>query len=389
MKKLPPIMARQVAQVASVLPPHVGEDVGREIYQRYRCGESPASLARRYSLNVTRVRRLLARIRHQRIEELPLEHIANEEFKRMTASREKAILGPVPAPAKPPRQVRPAAGLPPYLASLYEVPLLTREQEIQLFRKMNYLKYKASHLAARLIRKHPDNTLLDRIEELYEQSLDVKNEIIRANLRLVVAFAKRCARSPQSLFEMISDGNISLIRAVEKFDYARGFKFSTYATWAIIRNFARTIPQENRYRTRFFTRGEEVIQTIWDERTNQQAEEAAHAQRQDQIARMMEHLDDREKQIIRYRYGLGPGREPMTLKEVGAQWASRRSGSGSCKLGPSPSFARQLKWKGSTCPKTHSVCEVRELCHVELLLKELPVEHAVELKRLIELHLFY
>ena len=303
--------------MASALPPHVGEDVGREMYQRYRRGESPAALARRYGLNVTRVRRLLARIRYQRIEELPLDHIANEEFKRMTAAREKAILGPVPAPAKPTKRVQPGAGLPPYLASLYEVPLLTREQEVHLFRKMNYLKYKASNLVSRLDPKHPDNPLLDRIEKLYEQSLGVKNEIIRANLRLVVAFAKRCARSPQPLFEMISDGNISMIRAVEKFNYARGFKFSTYATWAIIRNFAGTVPKENRYRTRFRTGGEELLQTIGDERTNQQAEEAAHAQRQDQIARMMEHLDDREKQIIRYRYGLGPGREPMTLKEVG------------------------------------------------------------------------
>ena len=116
----------------------------------------------------------------------------------MTAAREKTLLGPAPAPAKPPKRVRPPAGLPPYLASLYEVPLLTREQEVHLFRKMNYLKYKASKLVAQLDPEHPDNRLLDRIEKLYEQSVAVKNEIIRANLRLVVAIAKRYARSRRS-----------------------------------------------------------------------------------------------------------------------------------------------------------------------------------------------
>ncbi len=249
--------------------------------------------------------------------QLPLDYIPNEEFMRVTAAREMSILMPPPAPAKLPQRVLPPAGLPPYLASLYEVPLLTREQEVHLFRKMNYLKFKASKLVARLDPEHPNLRLQDRIETLYQQSVDVKNEIIRANLRLVVATTKRYLGSARPLFELVSDGNLSLIQAVEKFDYARGFKFSTYATWAIIRNFAGTIPTEQRYHTRFRTGSEELLQTTRDERTNQRAEEAAQAQRECQIARYMGRLDDREKQIIRYRYGLDAGREPMTLREVG------------------------------------------------------------------------
>jgi hypothetical protein len=92
--------------------------------------------------------------------ELPLNHIPNEEFMRVTAAREKAVRLPAPATAKPPERVPPPTGLPPYLASLYEVPLLTREQEAHLFRKMNYLKYKASQLVARLDPEHPDHRLL-------------------------------------------------------------------------------------------------------------------------------------------------------------------------------------------------------------------------------------
>jgi RNA polymerase primary sigma factor len=293
------------------------EAVPREMYQHDHRRASPAARVRRHGRNVTCVHGLRARVRYQRIAELPLDHIPSAEFPRVTRAREKVLLGPAPAPAKPPPRLQPPAGLPPYLTSLYEVPLLTREQEGHLFRKMNYLKYRASQCVAWLDPERPDDRLLDRIEDLYQQSVGVKNEIIRANLRLVVAIAKRYAYRGEPLFDVISDGNVALIRAVEKFDYARGFKFSTYATWAIIRTFAQTISLAHRRHTRFLTGAEGVLQTTPDERINQQAEEADQTQRRAQIARIMAHLDDREQQIIRFRYGLGNSCEPMTLKEVG------------------------------------------------------------------------
>ena len=83
---------------------------------------------------------------------------------------------------------------------------------------------------------------LDEIERLQEEALAVKNQIIRANLRLVVSITKRHVGPSNNFFELVSDGNMSLIRAVEKFDASRGFKFSTYATWAIMNNFIRSIP---------------------------------------------------------------------------------------------------------------------------------------------------
>ncbi len=180
------------------VPRYTDEAVQREMYQRYRRGAPPEALARRYGLDVAGVRKLLARVRYQRIKALPLDPVPNDEFQRATAAREQAILGPTPVPAKLPQRIQPPAGLPPYLTSLYEVPLLTREQEVHLFRKMNYLKYKASKLVARLDPQCPDNRLLDQIEQLYQQSIEAKNEIIRANLRLVVAMTKRYAHSHEA-----------------------------------------------------------------------------------------------------------------------------------------------------------------------------------------------
>lgn len=299
-------------------PLHTDEAVQREMQEAYRRGASPEALARRYSRDLAGVRKLLAAVRYQRIEALPLNSVPNDEFPGATATWEKTILGPTPAPATLSPRVRPPAGLPSYLTSLYGGLLLNREQEVHLFRKMNYLKYKASKLVARLDPEQLDNQLLDQIEQLYQQSVEVKNEIILANLRLVVAMTKRYAHSTEPLLELVSDGNISLMRAVEKFNFALGFRFSTYATWAIVKNFTQTISRGHRDQTRFRNADEELFQTVPDQRTNQKTEEAAQIQRESDLARLLEQLDDRERQIICYRYGLDSGREPMTLKEVGS-----------------------------------------------------------------------
>ena len=159
---------------------------------------------------------------------------------------------------------------------------------------------------------------MDEIEALYEQIVDLKNKIARANLRLVVSIAKRHAAPDQNFFELVSDGNLSLLRAVEKFDFARGNKFSTYASWAIMKNFARTIPNEYRQRDRFRTSHDELFAISQEKRGNPMIEEAMQSDRVDKVKRILRRLDDREQQIIIGRFGLDHSQEPQTLKEVGA-----------------------------------------------------------------------
>jgi RNA polymerase primary sigma factor/RNA polymerase sigma factor len=216
------------------------------------------------------------------------------------------------------KKPRRPSGLPPYLASLYEVPLLTREQEEHIFRRFNYLKYKAAKLREELDPARPKAVLMDEIERLYEKAVATKNEIVRANLRLVVSIAKRHLGQTENFFELVSDGNMSLLRAVEKFDFARGNKFSTYASWAIMKNFARTIPGEFKHRDRFRTSHDELFASTEEFRSDHLGQENAQNERETQVERILRRLDEREQMIIINRFGLDHTQEPQTLKEVGA-----------------------------------------------------------------------
>ena len=160
---------------------------------------------------------------------------------------------------------------------------------------------------------------LDEIERLQEEALSVKNQVIRANLRLVVSIAKKRVGLLNNFFELVSDGNMSLIRAVEKFDFSRGNKFSTYASWAIMKNFARTIPEENYRRDRFVTGHEAMFEAAADHRTDEHEYEKRRSKRmQEAVKGMLGRLDDRERKIIISRFGLG-GASEQTLEQLGRE----------------------------------------------------------------------
>jgi RNA polymerase primary sigma factor len=289
------------------------------IYQQFQRGTGLSQLTRQYARSRNAIVRIINQQRAEAMMLLPLDFVANEQFDSVTTKSEAEIMADLPEAIIPPRKVRPPSGLPTYLASLYDVQLLTREQEYHLFRQMNYLKFKAAKLRGELDVAEPVVGLMDEIDRLYHQAVEVKNRIVQANLRLVVSIAKRHMKSSDDFFGLISDGNMSLFRAVERFDYSRGNKFSTYASWAIMKNFARSIPDEFKYKDRFRTAGEEVFMAHEDTRVDHFAEELAQKTREKQINRILNRLDQREQQIIIRRFGLDHSHEPLTLKEVGAE----------------------------------------------------------------------
>jgi len=307
-------------QDLAIFPSQTGPlnlEIKERIYADYLSGKSMESIVKRYCRTKSTVYRVINEMRARAIQELPLDFMDNPEFHRRGA--DKKILAPLPEPEHTPRRVKPPAGLPRYLASLYETPLLTRDQEAHLFRKFNYLKFKANRLRDKLNMDRPKASEMDQIERLYAEVVKVKNLIVQSNLRLVVSIAKRHVSPNEDFFHLVSDGNMSLIRAAEKFDYSRGNKFSTYASWAIMKNFARTIPDEFKQRDRFRPTAEELFLATEDERSNAYAHESAQKARVDQVDRILNRLDEREQQIIISRFGLDYSQEPLTLKEVGAE----------------------------------------------------------------------
>jgi RNA polymerase sigma factor (sigma-70 family) len=185
---------------------------------------------------------------------------------------------------------------------------------------MNFLLHQAKQKREGLDRQHVKASQLDQIESLQDAALEVKRRLIRANLRLVVSIAKRHVAGAANLFELISDGNISLMRAVEKFDFGRGFKFSTYASWAIMKNFARTIPAENTRRDRFVTGQELAFELAADSRTDEREYELSQQRMQSAVGRILDRLDERERKIIICRYGLDDHDGPLTLEQVGSRF---------------------------------------------------------------------
>jgi RNA polymerase primary sigma factor/RNA polymerase sigma factor len=304
------------AEVFPAVDGNLRPEVCVRIYQLHLGGESVDSIAQRYHRSRAGIYRIILAQRCEQVLKLPLDYIPNALFARRSA--EEVVNQPFPGLDDATRRVRRPSGLPAYLASLYEVPLLTREQEVWLFRKFNYLKYKASELRSQLDPQRPSGRLMDQIERLYEEVVTLKNRLVRSNLRLVVSIAKRRVSSGDSFFDLVSDGNMSLIKAVEKFDYARGNKFSTYASWAIMKNFARTIPDEHRRRERFRAADMDLLQTAADTRADEHQSRLVESDRLRQVGRFLDRLDSREQTIIIRRYGLDHSHEPQTLKEVGS-----------------------------------------------------------------------
>lgn len=130
-----------------------------------------------------------------------------------------------------------------YLHEISKTPLLDAAAEVDL----------AKAVEAGLFAKHllgEEETFGDATEKelkrLVEDGARAKEQFIKANLRLVVSIARRYVRSGMPMLDLIQEGNTGLVRAVEKFDYARGFKFSTYATWWIRQAISRAIAQQER-----------------------------------------------------------------------------------------------------------------------------------------------
>jgi len=137
-----------------------------------------------------------------------------------------------------------------YLAEIARTPLLDAEREVELSKTIEAGLF-ARHLLdeGRVGRRKggaPKSATADELQWLVDEGEHALQEFIQANLRLVVSIARKYGRAQMPMLDLIQEGNTGLIRAVEKFDYAKGFKFSTYATWWVRQAITRGIAQQAR-----------------------------------------------------------------------------------------------------------------------------------------------
>ena len=294
----------------------------REIFEAYDAGQSVASLCDRYDRSRSSIYRIINQVRALRILEEDLDYVFNSEF--LEPDAEERILGDEEPLEK--REVPVAADSPVpedvhhYLASLAQTPLLSPEEEANLFRRYNYLKHKVCKLRSQLNpRRYVRSSLLDRIERLRRMATNTKNAILEANLRLVVNVAKKHTGGVVGLFDLVSEGNLCLMQAIENFDYSRGNRFSTYATWALMRRFARTVPQENYRIERSGGADQQMLEQLSMEGPSETERMSFVDRIRQEIESAVQVLTERERTVIRMRYGLESEDESHTLAQIGTR----------------------------------------------------------------------
>jgi len=294
----------------------LSDEQRRMIFKAVRNGTPIRQLVEKYGRTRSSIHRIVNEYRAKVLIEQPIDYIPSDEFVLPDVDELISEL-PVEVGAPEHAPIDSQGELPGYFADLYALALLTREEERQLFRRMNYLKFKAKQLRDNLAASQERIGNMNEIERLLEKSLAIKNVLIRSNLRLVVSVARKHRWQPAGFFEMISDGNMTLIRAIEKFDYLRGTKFSTYATWAIMRSYARSIPAEGTQLERFRTGTEVVLTGEEDSRPAASADEKLAADKYETLGSILGQLNEREQEAISLRFALHGLSKPMTLEQIG------------------------------------------------------------------------
>ena len=309
-----------------------------EIYKLFKQGSAIKELMERFNHSRSSIYRIIDHGRAKALLAKKIEFIDSPEFLTEDAAR-KILANPLEAvfakdhlpPRLAPRllarrpdsrretrgQVEDKRGV---AAGRTAAPL-NREREIELFRRYNYLKYLASTKTATLMPGRPSGKMLTEVESYLAQAETIKKVIIEANLGLVVSVAKKHTISGANLPDLISEGNFSLMRAVEKFDYTRGFRFATYASWAIAKDYARRIPAEFAQLDKFAEVPIEKVQE--DLRTTAATVVNIERAHRSLIKAIRDNLDEREQYIILNHFGLIASKtkklkkEKKTLQQIG------------------------------------------------------------------------
>lgn len=290
------------------------------IYNMYESGASISQIAAKFGKSGSTIYRMINRRRIRKLLAMKIDYIISDEFQQPDAE-EKILAAPVSVRRTPKgllykNQAKPDENWQEFVEAIRKIPALSREQEVELFRRYNFLKYLAVGLIKQLSLTKPCAKAAQRAEQFLNQIERIKNLIIEASLKLVIRIAGRHA-SGANLSDLISEGNIALIRAVDKFDYTKGFRFSTYASWVVAREFAHFQPTPASGADRGGFDEKAIFEHL---KTRSAGVEAIEMARTSLEQVMEENLSEREQYVIRYHFGLTGSlvkKKFKTLKQIG------------------------------------------------------------------------
>ncbi len=201
--------------------------------------------------------------------------------------------------------------------------ILTGAEEKVLFHQFNYARYRVWKLQQEVWStpaRKPTPEQADEMLGWYRRADLIREQIANTNLALVLAMAKRTRMSEVDFADLVSEGNMALLRAVDKFDAGRGYKFSTYACRAILKAFSRQGMKLSKYRQRFPTDFDPKLEksNFLETKRNTFEKDAAEEVKRIVLQNRAD-LTDVERTVIEHRFGLesGEGDKPMTLEQVG------------------------------------------------------------------------
>lgn len=199
--------------------------------------------------------------------------------------------------------------------------LLTAKQERVIFLQFNYARFQATELHERLNNGPMHPAVARKLIHWYDRAEHLRDQIVQFNLALVLAMAKHVSSANLDYMELISEGNMALLRSIDKFDVSRGFKFSTYACRSILKAYSRMGVKQTKLRGLF--------PVTFDPEMEKPAENSEHVDHEeaellDEMKQMLDSnaadLSDVEQQVIECRFQLGDhaaDERVMTLTEVG------------------------------------------------------------------------
>lgn len=202
--------------------------------------------------------------------------------------------------------------------------LLTAAQERVIFMQFNFCRFKVARLKDEIGNKPVGATKARELLEWHRKAEAYRDQIAQTNLALVLAMAKRTRMSEVDFSDLVSEGNMALLRAVDKFDVARGFKFSTYACRAILKAFSRTGVKLSKHRQLFPTDFDPKLERsdFMEKKRESHEDECVDEIRQIMVDNRAD-LTDIEQEVIEHRFALGKVRKenpeagPLTLEQVG------------------------------------------------------------------------